>query len=323
MKYIYTPGGTVDGCWSLAFGNHLNDLIHEESNEICLFYGLSTLDRVDLDELLKRNKKNFFLEFSAGLTLIFDSIDKKIIKLKKFDLVFCGEKLLVEFLKNFGVNAVYINKVPLPLDSARFQHKTYKYKDIDVIYSGGIYAKEIFNCIKIISNFNYKYTHYGKNRVFPRFTFNPFYSFSFKKEKVLPDTLINYLSRSKAGFIFCKAYLNEDELYIISKFKDKFSKDIYEKIIKTKEIPDWKGRLFELSAMKNIMLVYKDSWNLVEDYYQPNNHFLYFKTLNELNDLIADISKNYYKYTYLTESVYKNIENYTVKDFYDDIIKYK
>ena len=110
MKYIYTPGGTVEGCWTYNFGNFLNKLINEESNEVCLFYGLHTLDRSDLDELLKKNEKNFFLEFNAGLTLIFDNIDKKIIQLKKFDVVLCGEKLLVEFLKNFGINAFFINK---------------------------------------------------------------------------------------------------------------------------------------------------------------------------------------------------------------------
>ena len=323
MKYIYTPGGTIDGCWSFSFGNYLNNLIHEESNEICLFYGLHTLDRKDLDELLKNNKKNFFLEFSAGLTIIFDNINKKISQLKKFDVVLCGEKLLVEFLRNFGVNAVFINRVPLPLVSERFRYKNYEEKDIDIIYSGGIYSKEIFNSIKIISRFNYKYTHYAKNNVFPRFTLNPFYFVNFKKEKVPPDKLVNYLSRSKASFIFCKAYLSHNETHILSKFKDKFAKDVYEKIVKTKEIPDWKGRLAELSAMKNIMLVNKDSWNLIEDYYEPGKHFLYFKTSKELTDLIIDISKNYHKYIFITENVYKDIENYTVKDFYNKIIKYK
>ena len=323
MKYIYTPGGTVDGCWTYNFGNFLNKLINEESNEVCLFYGLHTLDRSDLDELLKKNEKNFFLEFNAGLTLIFDNIDKKIIQLKKFDVVLCGEKLLVEFLKNFGINAFFINKVPLPLDSGRFQFKKYQEKDIDIIYSGGIYSKEIFNSIKIISYFNYKYTYYSKNNVFPRFTFNPFYFFSFKKERVSPDKLIHYLSRSKAGFIFCKAYLKPIEMKIIARFKDKFSKDTYEKIIKSKEIPDYKGRLAELSAMKNVMLVHEDSWKLIEDYYQPNKQFLYFKTSKELNDLIVDISRNYHKYIYLAENAYKDIQNYTIKDFYNKIIKYK
>jgi hypothetical protein len=110
---------------------------------------------------------------------------------------------------------------------------------------------------------------------------------------------------------------------IIARFKDKFSKETYEKIIKSKEMPDYKGRLVELSAMKNVMLVHEDSWRLIEDYYQPNKQFLYFKTLKELNDLIVDISRNYHKYIFLAENAYKDVQNYTIKDFYNKIITYK
>ena len=60
MNYIYTEGGTQSSCWSVFFGNYLKNIVYEGAEDTCLYFGLETLNRIDLDELLKKNKKIFF-----------------------------------------------------------------------------------------------------------------------------------------------------------------------------------------------------------------------------------------------------------------------
>lgn len=79
---------------------------------------------------LKKIRKIFFLEFRAGLTLIFDNFDKKITELKKFDLVFCGEKALADILKNLGIKSIFIKKFLYPIILKNLSIKIIKKKTL-------------------------------------------------------------------------------------------------------------------------------------------------------------------------------------------------
>jgi hypothetical protein len=70
------------------------------------------------------------------------------------------------------------------------------------------------------------------------------------------------------------------------------------------EVPQIKSRMFEAAIMKCILLVYKDKYNLIEQYYTEGVHFVYFNSVAQALALIKDIHENPAKYNILAENAH-------------------
>ena len=81
-------------------------------------------------------------------------------------------------------------------------------------------------------------------------------------------------------------------------------------------VPQTKTRLFEAALSKSIILHKWDEWNIIEDWYTPNEDFIYFDDEKDLLEKINEILKNYEGYKYIAENAYnKTINNYTSEHF--------
>ena len=81
-------------------------------------------------------------------------------------------------------------------------------------------------------------------------------------------------------------------------------------------MPQFKVRTHEITSSKSLMLVKKDPWNLVEDFYEPEKEFVYFETFPELRERIEDIKKNFTDYENIVEKAYERSYDYTVEKIY-------
>lgn len=70
------------------------------------------------------------------------------------------------------------------------------------------------------------------------------------------------------------------------------------------EVPQIKSRVFEAAVMKCVLLVYKDKYNLIEQYFTEGVHFIYFSSAEEAIALIKDILDND-KYKEMAENAYE------------------
>lgn len=86
-------------------------------------------------------------------------------------------------------------------------------------------------------------------------------------------------------------------------------------------IPQFKSRVHEAAICKTLNLVYKDPWNLIEDYYTPDKDFIYFDSLEDLKDKIHEISSTYHKYTHIVDNAFEKVKNYSTKNTYNTIKK--
>ena len=86
-------------------------------------------------------------------------------------------------------------------------------------------------------------------------------------------------------------------------------------MLSNKVLPQIKGRVFESLATKSLLLVERDPWNTIEKWLIPNKHFIYWDSLNDLNDKIYEISKNFWKYEGIVENGYKKIKNFAFENF--------
>jgi hypothetical protein len=86
-------------------------------------------------------------------------------------------------------------------------------------------------------------------------------------------------------------------------------------------IPQLKSRVFEAACSQCIILCLKDNYNVIEDWFTPNEDFLYFSSNDELDNLIVEILNNYEKYAFLGFNAYnKYMNNYTLQHFCDKYI---
>lgn len=127
-------------------------------------------------------------------------------------------------------------------------------------------------------------------------------------------------------------YLSKMETYLHSKialvhnclFLSEGHEHLWDKIPEFKDnyvIPQLKSRLFESACSQCIILCCKDNYNVIEDWFTPNEDFLYFSTKDELEKLIEDILNNYEKYAFIALNAYnKFINNYTLKHFIEKYI---
>ena len=81
-------------------------------------------------------------------------------------------------------------------------------------------------------------------------------------------------------------------------------------------MPQMKTRIHEAALSKSIILHKRDEWNIIEDWYTPNEDFIYFDDENDLVDKINEINNNYDSYKYISDNAYnKIINNYTTAHF--------
>tara|TARA_Y100001972_G_C7638933_1_gene320954 strand:- start:779 stop:1714 length:936 start_codon:yes stop_codon:yes gene_type:complete len=85
-----------------------------------------------------------------------------------------------------------------------------------------------------------------------------------------------------------------------------------------------KARVIEGFMSKTLVLVYNDPFNSIEDFWTPDEHFIYYSNAAELESKIADINENY------NSDKYQNIINagheftkaeFSVEQFYNKYIK--
>jgi hypothetical protein len=84
-------------------------------------------------------------------------------------------------------------------------------------------------------------------------------------------------------------------------------------------IPQFKPRVIESMAAKAVCLVKKDPWNVIENWFEPDKHFLYWETLEELENLIEDIDKNYDEYLTIVNDAFEEVKKYEIKNILDKI----
>jgi len=88
--------------------------------------------------------------------------------------------------------------------------------------------------------------------------------------------------------------------------------------------PQLKSRPFEAAFSKTLMLVLKDEYNVIEEWFTPGEDFIYFDTQEGLAELIETTTKNYSDYSNIIESAYnKAVNEYTTEKFIEKYIGFK
>jgi hypothetical protein len=290
------------------------DLYSKPSENSVLIYGYNNLYSDDIFNKISQYERKIYLNVTMPTEFC---SDQDINLDDKFDEIYTICPYSVKWLNNIKNTNKY-RFIWYPLDEKYIpenQEKIY-----DVCYHGGIHSDKYVNMLNTISSFNYRYmtmTH----------GINPL------TQKCVPPfaTDLNLTNEHKMIRIAqCKTSVcfnnfpvrDEGDLNHI-KSQPKWEANEAFKLAATNGIcPQIKSRINEAAACKTLNLVEKDAWNVVEYFYKPDEHFIYFEEMLDLQEKISEITSNWNNYKHIPEAVYQHfINNYTTKKLYDRLEK--
>jgi hypothetical protein len=337
MKIIYSSGGEYGDCIVKHF-----DLMpyNNDFADTVLFWGWNSIDRKDLQFEFESYRKKYFINTAQPCEII-NGYDE-ILKQGYFDEVFtiCPYSAIVLNTTAGAPFKTFYTPICFPFRESKFKKYdriTLKDKLTDVIYYGNIHSPMYIDLINTICKFNYAFSTIGKAK--PKTNSHVKRVWNYFKKQIVKnikirefnsaiaeiDSLITHydltseekwdlLSRSKISVGINLLFINNHH---IQNLKSTPNIDSFEKIDVAYEkhiLPQMKTRMVEAAACKSLMLLYKDDWNVVENWFEPNKHFLYWETFDELQFLITEISNNYEKYWHIVEAANEHVKQYSIEN---------
>jgi hypothetical protein len=175
-------------------------------------------------------------------------------------------------------------------------------KYYDIVYTGQMNGYELEKKLNILKNFKYALCSFTKNKLATHINLT-------YKEK------LDLVSKSKISVIHNLVFPNTSHISNLKKNYDYKLNQAYSHI-DLKIYPQQKSRMFEAAFCKTLMLVQRDPWNIIEQFFKPNVDFIYFNDEVDLYEIICDVLINFSNYKLIINNAFKKAQNYTTSKFY-------
>tara|TARA_R110001583_G_scaffold8965_14_gene42355 strand:+ start:91 stop:1026 length:936 start_codon:yes stop_codon:yes gene_type:complete len=277
-----------------------------------LYYGWAFLTNGTPPELLRRQPHNSYLnvvsptEFCGPYDISCDN---------SFDKIFSICPYTVEWLNKIkGTNKYKTIWYPFHRKYIPTNNK----KKYDVCYHGGIHGTKYVEMLSILKNFNYRYMSMGHS-------INPL-----TQQSLSYATNLDLSHTEKMALISqCKISVCYNNFPVrgpqdISHIKEQPSWDqnsAFSHIESAGIIPQLKSRFIEASLSKTLNLVERDPWNVIEKWYNPGEHFVYFDGNKDLHAQISHILENWNLFDKVVQNSYNHsLGRYTCDSLTDHIL---
>jgi hypothetical protein len=183
-------------------------------------------------------------------------------------------------------------------------------KKADVCYFGGVHSQAHADFLGVMKKFDYRLMTLQ----------NTFYC----DEKDITHLAVplnekmDLIAGTKATVCYNMLPLTDQHLLYIKQYDNWEENEAYSHLDQY-IAPQYKCRVAEAAFCKSVILMKRDPWNIVEDYFVPEEEFIYWDTLEDLEEKIEDISTNFHKYEEMIEKAYQKSLQYTAKPLFDII----
>lgn len=302
MKVIKNFGGDAE--WGvLPYLQKILNELSDDSSENVLFNGVQYIDDVNLRKQYENYKRKcLFAHWSPCEFLTrdnyhyFDAYDF-------FTEVYCVCPYTCRFMnEHFGYEK--FKYIPYPYTN----YSTDKFFEYDALCSwfGSIHGQDHISAIETISKYPYKFITSQQNT----WMHHPYEYNKCTHVNIPTDKKLYEISRCMSSLTFNKLYMSPaSRNNSISNNLIHHAFDFWNLGI----MPQFKVRTHEIASCKSLILCYKDQWNLIEDFYTPNEHFIYFNNFSELDDILNDLNNNFDRYLPIIENAYDKVKEYSVE----------
>lgn len=213
-----------------------------------------------------------------------------------------------DWLNNFDLNREY-KPIFYPFNSKIIPENCEK--QYDVIYHGGIHGQEHYNCLLTMKEFNYRYvtmTSHINQMTQQCLPFATNVNLNFQEK-------INLVAKSKISVCYNLVHIASSHIPAIKSYNKWMENKAFSEVDKWNVMPQFKTRAHEAAISRTLNLVQKDSWNIMENYYEPETEFIYFNNESDLRNKIIDIINNWEDYQTIIENAYNKAMKYTTNNF--------
>ena len=273
------------------------DKYSEEGSDSVLMNGAAWLYEKSLREKYKDYKRRCLLAFWSPCEFTAQKDFYHLDAYSFFTEVYCVCPFTCKFMNDyFG----YEKFKYFPYMFTNRSVTEYGNYDADCSWMGSIHGQDHISAIEVISKFKYKFLTSQRNT----WMHHP-YEYNKATHVFLPnDDKLKELSKCKSSLSFNMIYMSPASKKNNFKAFEFFDQGI---------MPQFKVRTFEIASCKSLLIVKKDPWNLVEDFFEPGKEFVYFENFTELEEIINDVSKNFERYQPIVDAAYERCKDYTVE----------
>ena len=202
----------------------------------------------------------------------------------------------------------------IPYPWTNLENITFYEYDVDACWFGGIHGDDHFQGIQSISKRPHRFINGGFNNS-PQTA--PYI------RSIATDIGLS-TGEKLAKVAKCKTNLSYNKLYLkghsaSSKVGDNFNKAFSH--YREDMLPQLKVRTHEIVSCKSLLLVKKDPWNLVEDFYTEGKDFLYFSSHDELETIIDEVCSDDKAHRKMVDNAFETHKKYTVERVMEYIVK--
>ena len=189
--------------------------------------------------------------------------------------------------------------IPFPYNDACFEGVIKDQKLISSMYMGTIMCKDHEDILRVI-----KKRSHSICSLYPHPLVTHTNISSFEKWKILGSSKSNVIMNMCPIQDQHKQWIRQNDLSSHGAFNN----------LDYNFIPQFKPRVIESMMCKSLCLVKRDPWNVIENWFKPNEHFLYWETLEELDSLIENIDNDFESYSHIIESAFEEVKKYEIKN---------
>lgn len=281
----------------------------DNSNSEVLFQGYSTSVNESLKEQYKNFDKRVYLNLEAPCA--YCSTTSCNDDQSYFTHVYTLCPYSSEWL-NKTSNTKFI-PIPFPYAKKCFEHIDYSSEKIyDVMYMGQLLGPEHYKIIDILKNYNYVHTSLS--------SYPPPYIPT--HTGIHSSVKWDMLSKSKVSIALNLAPIQSHHINYITQYPD-WDKNEAFKDLRSGYIPQFKPRVIESMVCKTLVLVKYDQWNVIENWFTPGQHFLYWYNLEDLFYKLYHIVHNYKSYQPLVDAAYEKVKEYEIENIFEKIKNYE
>ena len=186
-------------------------------------------------------------------------------------------------------------------------------KKHDAIYYGQVHHPFYIPMLEVLSQFDYRFStisNHGLTKESAGLVTN--YQLSSQQKWDL-------LNQCKISVGVNLLFLHAPHLETFNSFNNIEQFEKIEWINNTYQMPQMKTRMVEAAASKTLMLMCRDRYNVIENWFEPGKHFIYWATFRDLHAKIEDITNNYEKYWPIVECAHEHVQQYSIENFMENL----
>tara|TARA_Y100000296_G_C5171570_1_gene257588 strand:- start:1177 stop:2166 length:990 start_codon:yes stop_codon:yes gene_type:complete len=290
--------------------------LSETSTDHVFFYGLGSLVEIYGNEEFANKFKNFKSKIyyngehpcawsGADIGYMNASADMR----RFFDKIFTVCPYTAEWLNNLQqTNKYSLTFVPFDIKTVP---ETNEEKEFDAIYWGGVHGEDHKLILEAISKFKYNFFTLGPQEWCG--SKEPKYYKYITHMNVPRAEMWEILRKTKINVCVNLIHLNDEQkrnIKAISRWEENRAFSHIDEGI----IPQMKTRPIESAINRTLILVKRDPWNVIENWWEPDKEFIYYDDNDELEEKIKHILENWSDYEHIIENAFnKAIGSYTVE----------